>query len=111
MYNRDFLENIDAAIIKIVCTSTGGGDNIASRDAGNLQQYLSLCVGAQVMLTENLWNLDSGQPRGLVNGAIGTVVGMVTMVWKDGTASHNASDLRKKAPTGTAYLAIRTIAA
>lgn len=95
MYNRDYLENIDAAIIKIVCTSTGGGDNVASRDAGNLQQHLSLCVEAQVMLTENLWSLESGQwtAKGLVNRAIGTVV---DMVWKDGTASHDASNLRKK---------------
>ncbi|KAG5934991.1 hypothetical protein E4U60_003424 [Claviceps pazoutovae] len=44
-----------------------------------------------VILTDNLWTA-----KGLVNGAIGTVV---DTTWKDGTASHDASDARKKAPT------------
>ncbi|KAG6201682.1 hypothetical protein E4U35_005657 [Claviceps purpurea] len=51
----------------------------------------SLCAGAKVILTDNFWTA-----KGPVNSAIGTVV---DTVWKDGTASHYASDARKKAPT------------
>ncbi|KAG6105968.1 hypothetical protein E4U14_004813 [Claviceps sp. LM454 group G7] len=88
-YNRENLEKIEKPFINIAYSSTGRESNkAASRDAGNPQQQLSLCVGAKVVLTENPWTA-----KGLVNGAIGTVV---DFVWKDGTA---ASDLRQVAPT------------
>ncbi|KAG6160451.1 hypothetical protein E4U11_003969 [Claviceps purpurea] len=51
----------------------------------------SLCAGAKVILTDNFWTA-----KGPVNSAIGTVA---DTVWKDGTASHYASDARKQAPT------------
>ncbi|KAG5987002.1 hypothetical protein E4U52_007994, partial [Claviceps spartinae] len=72
-YNRDQLKETDAPIIEIVCNSIGGGGNASSRDAGNLQQQLSLCVGAKriPMLTEDIWTAKE-----FVNGAIGTVVDM-----------------------------------
>ncbi|KAG6025679.1 hypothetical protein E4U19_003017 [Claviceps sp. Clav32 group G5] len=61
-YNREHLEKIQKPIINIACSSTDRRSNNAdSRDAGNLQQQLSLCVGVRVMLTENLWT----HPRGL----------------------------------------------
>ncbi|KAG5935803.1 hypothetical protein E4U60_002966 [Claviceps pazoutovae] len=88
-YNRGHMEKIQKPIINIACTSTGRESNkAASRDAGNLQQQLNLCVGAKVILADILWT-----PKGLVNGAIGTIV---DFAWKDDTA---VSDLRKVAPT------------
>ncbi|KAG6259095.1 hypothetical protein E4U24_007768 [Claviceps purpurea] len=63
-YNREHLEKIQKPIINIACDSTGRGSNkAASRDAGNLQQQLSLCVGAKVMLTENLWTAQAPTSR------------------------------------------------
>ncbi|KAG6226692.1 hypothetical protein E4U26_002246 [Claviceps purpurea] len=64
---------------------------VASRDAGNLRQQPSLCVGAKIILTENLWTVKE-----LVNRAIGTVV--TSLAWPGWTvfnfASHDASDDR-----------------
>ncbi|KAG5933825.1 hypothetical protein E4U59_006606 [Claviceps monticola] len=76
----------------IACTSTGPGGNVASRDAGNLEQQLIVCFGAKVMLTE-----DSQSEKGLMYGAIGTVV---DLSWaKDTVAGIAGSDLRKVPPT------------
>ncbi|KAG6124264.1 hypothetical protein E4U38_000299 [Claviceps purpurea] len=44
-YNREHLEKIQKPIINIACDSTGRESNkAASRDAGNLQQQLSLAI-------------------------------------------------------------------
>ncbi|KAG6324998.1 hypothetical protein E4U44_007987 [Claviceps purpurea] len=53
------------------------------------------CVGAKSMLTKSIWIA-----RALVNEVIGTVVGMT---WKDGTATHGASDPHKKASEPYCY--------
>ncbi|KAG5954414.1 hypothetical protein E4U58_007633 [Claviceps cyperi] len=68
-YNREHLEKNRKPIINIAGTDTGTTAIIDSRDAGSLQQQLSLYIGAKVMLTKNIWTAKE-----LVNGAIGTVV-------------------------------------
>ena len=51
-----------------------------SDDAGGLYPVVFLTVGAQVMLTANLW-----QEVGLCNGAAGTVY---QILYQDGTSHH-----------------------
>lgn len=45
-----------------------GADKATSEQAGNLAGQFPVCIGARLMLTQNIWH-----PTGLVNGAQGTV--------------------------------------
>ncbi|KAG5989124.1 hypothetical protein E4U52_005908 [Claviceps spartinae] len=71
-------------VLGLTIDSAGNAVSSSHRDFGNLREQLSLFWG-QVHVDRE--HLDS---QGLVNKIIGSVVGMA---WKDGTATHGASDL------------------
>ncbi|KAG6982825.1 hypothetical protein FocnCong_v007694 [Fusarium oxysporum f. sp. conglutinans] len=57
-----------------------GADKATSEQAGNLAGQFPVCIGARLMLTQNIW-----QPAGLVNGAQGTVY---DIGWAPGADAH-----------------------
>ncbi|KAG6106435.1 hypothetical protein E4U14_004605 [Claviceps sp. LM454 group G7] len=48
-YNGEHLKKIETPSINNSCNSTGLSGTVASRDAGNLQQQLRLCIGESVV--------------------------------------------------------------
>ena len=67
------LRSSGASVVLSVATHPFGGraaEKALPEDACGLEPVLALCVGARVMLLQNLW-----VERGLVNGTIGTVRG------------------------------------
>lgn len=56
--------------------------SIKSNEAGNLSNSLPLCVGARIMLLDNIWT-----ERGLVNGSSGTIV---NFLWPLGSTDRKS---------------------
>ncbi|KAG7424427.1 ATP-dependent DNA helicase PIF1 [Fusarium oxysporum f. sp. raphani] len=57
-----------------------GADKATSEQAGNLAGQFPVCIGARLMITQNIW-----QPAGLVNGAQGIVY---DIGWAPGADTH-----------------------
>ncbi|KAF5711868.1 ATP-dependent DNA helicase PIF1 [Fusarium mundagurra] len=87
-FNRDHMERLDNAVISVEAThSNAFGHDADSTVAGNLHKTLPICIGARVMLTENLW-----AAVGLVSGAVGIVE---DIAWEDRPGGVNP---RRRAP-------------
>lgn len=68
-YNHDKIRDLDVPVIQVHARNEGEGAKDATFDeGGNLHRAIPICIGARVMLTENLWT-----KRGLVNGALRNV--------------------------------------
>ena len=77
IYNHRRLRDCKQPILKIKSTHTGRGAEGANDDeADGLEPQLCICLGARVMLTDNIW-----VENGLVNGTMGTVR---DAVWNEG---------------------------
>ncbi|KAL3955881.1 hypothetical protein ACCO45_009900 [Purpureocillium lilacinum] len=68
-YNYEHLVHLERPAIQVTARNLGNGaDKATSKQAGNLAGQFATCVGARLMLTQNIWH-----PRGLINGAQGIV--------------------------------------
>jgi ATP-dependent exoDNAse (exonuclease V) alpha subunit len=77
MYNHKRLRDYKQPILKIKSTHTGKGAEAANDDeTDGLYPQLCICLGARVMLTDNIW-----VENGLVNGSMATVK---DIVWNEG---------------------------
>jgi hypothetical protein len=73
IYNHRRLRDCKQPILKIRSTHTGRGAEGANDDeADGLDLELCICLGARIMLTDNIW-----VENGLVNGLMGTVRNVV----------------------------------
>ena len=71
-HNLDHINSLNTPIAAIAAMHTGYGSIADSRVAGGLPKNTVLAKGARVYLSSNEW-----REAGLVNGACGTVVGIV----------------------------------
>ena len=77
IFNHQRLRDCKQPILKIKSTHTGQGAEGANDDeADGLDPQLCICLGARVMLTDNIW-----VENGLVNGSMATVK---DIVWNEG---------------------------
>ena len=69
---------------------SGDPESIAADDFRGLENEIMVCQGARVLLTQNLW-----VEAGLMNGALGTVVGYM---WPTGADPHHPTEKSLRAP-------------
>lgn len=71
-HNHNSMRDLGKPIVQLNAKHEGNGASSATYDdAGNLHKSMPICIGARVMLRKTTW-----VERGLVNGAMGTVVGI-----------------------------------
>ncbi|OWA50646.1 putative ATP-dependent DNA helicase PIF1 [Hypsibius exemplaris] len=72
-YNQKFLMHMGGPVARIEAIHKGtGAANVGYDDAGGLDKVIYVAAGCRVMLNWNAWTT-----KGLVNGAVGTVQGIV----------------------------------
>ncbi|KAJ3453143.1 hypothetical protein MRS44_018798 [Fusarium solani] len=80
-YNYEHLVRLKHPAIQVMAKNIGNGaEKATSEQAGNLAGQFPVCIGARLMLTQNIW-----QPAGLCNGAQGTVY---DIGWAPGADTH-----------------------
>ncbi|KJZ70218.1 hypothetical protein HIM_10404 [Hirsutella minnesotensis 3608] len=97
-YNYEHLVRLKRPAIQVMARNIGNGaDKATSEQAGNLAGQFPVCIGARLMLTQNIWH-----PTGLVNGAQGTVYA----VWLTNRPSVRRSEggLRNCRPTDRRWI-------
>jgi len=83
-YNHDRLRDLRRPVVAIKSIDSGVGAAKATHDQCEIMSNLTICIGAKVMLIQNIW-----VELGLVNGTTGTIK---DIIWKEG------ADVKKDPP-------------
>lgn len=91
-HNVRKLDELGNPIMKLISVNSNKTAASATGDDVGLKKILYLAKGAQVMVNMNIWT-----KAGVVNGAMGTVVGFYNGTWDDTEDHHTAQNAQSTA--------------